>query len=115
VSSPSALDSIPGSGAFREAGKLFQLTIDIVRAAFQRPFQLREFLQQAWFIASVTILPTALVAIPFGAVIALQLGWRRSPAPRGTGPAGPATPSLVTALRRCGIGRWPTLGRPRST
>ena len=38
------------------------------------PFQLREFLQQAWFIASVTIIPTALVAIPFGAVIALQVG-----------------------------------------
>ena len=40
----------------------------------RRPFQLREFVQQTWFIASVTILPTALVAIPFGAVIALQLG-----------------------------------------
>ena len=35
---------------------------------------MREFIQQAWFIASVTILPTALVSIPFGAVIALQLG-----------------------------------------
>src|SRR5690606_5333151 len=31
-------------------------------------------IQQAWFIASVTIVPTALVAIPFGAVIALQVG-----------------------------------------
>jgi phospholipid/cholesterol/gamma-HCH transport system permease protein len=41
---------------------------------FRRPFQFREFIQQAWFVASVTILPTALVAIPFGAVIALQLG-----------------------------------------
>ena len=38
------------------------------------PSRLREFLQQAWFIASVTIIPTALVAIPFGAVIALQVG-----------------------------------------
>ena len=44
------------------------------RALFRRPFQLREFIQQAWFIASVTIIPTALVAIPFGAVIALQVG-----------------------------------------
>ena len=43
-------------------------------ALFRRPFQLREFIQQAWFLASVTILPTALVAIPFGAVIALQVG-----------------------------------------
>ena len=30
-------------------------------ALFRRPFQWREFIQQAWFIASVTILPTALV------------------------------------------------------
>jgi phospholipid/cholesterol/gamma-HCH transport system permease protein len=56
------------------AGKLFAFGLDVGRALFQRPFQLREFLQQAWFIASVTIIPTALVAIPFGAVIALQVG-----------------------------------------
>jgi phospholipid/cholesterol/gamma-HCH transport system permease protein len=37
-------------------------------------FQWREMIEQAWFIASVTILPTALVSIPFGAVIALQIG-----------------------------------------
>ncbi|WP_173101837.1 MlaE family ABC transporter permease [Actinomadura verrucosospora] len=42
--------------------------------AFRRPFQFREFVSQFWFIASVTILPTALVSIPFGAVIALQVG-----------------------------------------
>ncbi|MFI0355656.1 MlaE family ABC transporter permease [Actinomadura sp. 9N407] len=41
---------------------------------FRRPFQARELLEQFWFIASVTILPTALVSIPFGAVIALQVG-----------------------------------------
>lgn len=56
------------------AGKLFAFGLDVGRAMFRRPFQLREFLQQAWFIASVTIIPTALVAIPFGAVIALQVG-----------------------------------------
>jgi len=56
------------------AGKLFAFALDVGRGLFQRPFQLREFLQQAWFIASVTIIPTALVAIPFGAVIALQVG-----------------------------------------
>ena len=42
--------------------------------SFKRPFQLREFIEQAWFIASVTLLPTALVSIPFGAVISLQVG-----------------------------------------
>lgn len=55
-------------------GKLFAFGLDVGRNLFKRPFQLREFLQQAWFIASVTIIPTALVAIPFGAVIALQVG-----------------------------------------
>lgn len=55
-------------------GKLFAFGLDVGRALFRRPFQLREFIQQAWFIASVTIIPTALVAIPFGAVIALQVG-----------------------------------------
>ena len=56
------------------AGRLFALFLDVARLMFRRPFQFREFVQQAWFVASVTILPTALVAIPFGAVIALQLG-----------------------------------------
>ncbi|MEO9324528.1 ABC transporter permease [Nocardioides sp. C4-1] len=56
------------------AGNLFAFALDVFRGLFRRPFQLREFLQQAWFIASVTIIPTALVAIPFGAVIALQVG-----------------------------------------
>jgi phospholipid/cholesterol/gamma-HCH transport system permease protein len=57
-----------------QAGRLFALFLDVARLTFRRPFQFREFIQQAWFVASVTILPTALVAIPFGAVIALQLG-----------------------------------------
>src|SRR5688500_20175747 len=48
--------------------------LDVTVALFKRPFQLKEFLQQAWFIVTVTIVPTALVAIPFGAVIALQVG-----------------------------------------
>ncbi|MEV2220711.1 ABC transporter permease [Nocardia sp. NPDC051990] len=45
-----------------------------MRKTFKRPFQLREFIEQSWFIASVSILPSALVAIPFGAVVALQTG-----------------------------------------
>ncbi len=56
------------------AGRLFAFGLDVGRATFRRPFQARELVQQAWFIASVTIVPTALVAIPFGAVIALQVG-----------------------------------------
>ena len=58
----------------RASGTLFAFGLDVMRGVFRRPFQLREFLQQAWFVASVTIVPAALVAIPFGAVIALQVG-----------------------------------------
>ena len=66
--------SLSPVGGVRQAGRLFALFLDVFRLTFKRPFQFREFIQQAWFIASVTIVPTALVAIPFGAVIALQLG-----------------------------------------
>lgn len=63
-----------GLGFLREPGKLFALSVTVLRAIFRRPFQVREFIEQFWFIASVTILPAALVSIPFGAVIALQVG-----------------------------------------
>ena len=69
-----AKSSVPGTGALRESGKFFFLVSDVVRASVKPPFQWREFVQQAWFVASVTIVPTALVSVPFGAVIALQLG-----------------------------------------
>ena len=58
----------------RNAGSLFALFLDVGRLIFRRPFQFREFIQQSWFVASVTIFPTMLVSIPFGAVIALELG-----------------------------------------
>ena len=58
----------------RIAGGLFAFMIDVVVTTFRLPFQFREFLQQAWFIVTVTIIPTMFVAIPFGAVIALQVG-----------------------------------------
>jgi phospholipid/cholesterol/gamma-HCH transport system permease protein len=70
----SALTSAKVLAPVGTAGKLFAFGLDVGRAVCRRPFQLREFIQQAWFIASVTIVPTALVAIPFGAVIALQVG-----------------------------------------
>jgi phospholipid/cholesterol/gamma-HCH transport system permease protein len=66
--------SNPASAALRSTGSLFALFLDVVRALPRRPFQGKEFVNQSWFIASVTILPTALVSIPFGAVIALELG-----------------------------------------
>ena len=66
--------AIGATSFFRETGSFAAMSLDTARATFQRPFQWREFLQQAWFAASVSILPTCLVAIPFGAIIALQTG-----------------------------------------
>ncbi|MGI8882221.1 MAG: MlaE family ABC transporter permease [Jatrophihabitans sp.] len=99
------------SAPVQQSGRLFALGLDVARLTFRRPFQVREFIQQAWFIASVTILPTALVAIPFGAVIALQLGslTRQLGAQSFTGAASvlavirEASP-IVTALLIAGAG-----------
>lgn len=65
--------SSPALAPVGAAGKLFAFGLDVAAGLFRRPLQWREFLQQSWFIASVTIVPTALVSIPFGAVIALQI------------------------------------------
>lgn len=99
------------SNGLREAGSFFGLVVDVVKAVPKRPFQLKEMIQQAWFVASVTIVPTALVSIPFGAVIALQLGTltRQLGAQSFTGAASvlavvrEASP-LVTALLVAGAG-----------
>ncbi|SDX79874.1 phospholipid/cholesterol/gamma-HCH transport system permease protein [Saccharopolyspora shandongensis] len=66
--------AVRSAGAFAQVGRMATLGWEVLRAMPRRPFQVRECIQQAWFFASVTILPTALVAIPFGAVIAMQLG-----------------------------------------
>lgn len=66
--------TFPLLGGLRQTGRVFALAGTVVRSTFRRPFQVRELIEQFWFIASVTILPTALVTIPFGAVIALQVG-----------------------------------------
>jgi phospholipid/cholesterol/gamma-HCH transport system permease protein len=58
----------------RETGKLFALGLDVARGTFQRPFQVREFIQQCWFIAKVTVVPLVLISIPFGVIIALHVG-----------------------------------------
>ena len=99
------------TGPIKQAGALFALALDVMRALPKRPFQTKEFIQQCWFIASVTIVPTALVSIPFGAVIALQLGTltRQLGAQSFTGAASvlavvrEASP-IVTALLIAGAG-----------
>ncbi|GAA3240879.1 ABC transporter permease [Actinocorallia longicatena] len=62
------------AAALRQTGRLFILAATVFGQSFRRPFQFRELIEQFWFIAGVTILPTALVSIPFGAIISLQVG-----------------------------------------
>lgn len=46
------------------------LVVDLVRGRF--PW--REFVLQAWFVTSVSLLPAILVAIPFGIIVAINVG-----------------------------------------
>jgi phospholipid/cholesterol/gamma-HCH transport system permease protein len=111
VSAPTSALAGAVTGSLRQSGALFAYLLDVLRALPRRPFQVREFIQQSWFIASVTVLPTALVSIPFGAVIALQLGslTRQLGAQSFTGAASvlavirEASP-IVTALLIAGAG-----------
>ena len=57
----------------RAVGGFFEMSLDTFRAIFRRPFQLREFLEQTWMIARVSIVPTLLVAIPFTVLVAFTL------------------------------------------
>jgi phospholipid/cholesterol/gamma-HCH transport system permease protein len=62
------------ANALRHVGRMSALGLDAGRNMFKRPFQWRELIEQLWFIASVSIVPSALVSLAFGAVISLQLG-----------------------------------------
>lgn len=58
----------------KQTGQMFALTLEAFRLMFRRPVPVAEFVRQAWFIASVSIVPVILVSIAFGMVIALQVG-----------------------------------------
>ena len=58
----------------RGPGHIAAMAWDVIKLTFTTRFQFREYVEQAWFVASVTLMPTILVSIPFGAVIALQVG-----------------------------------------
>ena len=71
---PALVRPDPLTRALDQTGAFFALGMDTVRATFRRPFAARELLDQFWFVTSVSWIPAMLIAIPFGAVIALQLG-----------------------------------------
>ncbi len=51
------------SGAMQAVGGFFSMSMDAVLFVFRRPFQWREFLEQCWFVAKVSMAPTLLVAL----------------------------------------------------
>jgi phospholipid/cholesterol/gamma-HCH transport system permease protein len=61
------------AGPLQAVGGLFAMTADAVKFTFRRPFQTREFLEQAWFIVRVSLVPTLLVAIPFTVLVSFTL------------------------------------------
>jgi phospholipid/cholesterol/gamma-HCH transport system permease protein len=71
------LVALAGAG-LSAAGDLYALAGDTMWASVQgiakRSFPWREAVTQAWFIASVCILPAILVAIPFGVLVAVEVG-----------------------------------------
>lgn len=61
-------------GGIEQLGQFFLFTWKVLRGFAQPPFQPAEAIEQAWRLARVVIIPTALVSIPLGAVVALQVG-----------------------------------------
>ena len=54
-------------------GDFFLTFWGIVKMLPRRPFQWRELVAQAWFIASVSIVPTMLMSIPFCVMVVFQI------------------------------------------
>jgi phospholipid/cholesterol/gamma-HCH transport system permease protein len=58
----------------RETGNMFAIALEALRRTWDVRQWGKEYLEQCWFIAKVTSIPVVLIAIPFGAVIALHVG-----------------------------------------
>jgi phospholipid/cholesterol/gamma-HCH transport system permease protein len=54
-------------------GQFFAMCGLTARAALRRPVQWREFIDQSWFVVSVSLLPTLLVAMPFTVLVVFTL------------------------------------------
>ena len=61
------------AGPMQAVGGLFSMGMDAIKFIFVRPFQWREFLEQSWFVARVSLAPTLLVAIPFTVLVSFIL------------------------------------------
>lgn len=67
-----------GKASLTTTGEIIAMMLDtavlLVQSFFRRTFPFREFVDQSWFLASVSLLPTILIAIPFGMVVVLEVG-----------------------------------------
>jgi phospholipid/cholesterol/gamma-HCH transport system permease protein len=57
-----------------DIGTMFASSLEALRLGFRSGVPVGEFFDQCWFLARVTTLPLILVSIPFGMVIALEVG-----------------------------------------
>lgn len=62
------------ASALRETGNMFAVALEALRQGTLKTFPFTEFFDQCWFLARVTTLPLILLSIPFGMVIALEVG-----------------------------------------
>ena len=72
VSRPPVFPKI--SWFLEEVGAMFASGFEAIRLGFRLGVPFGEFLDQCWFLAKVTTLPLILISVPFGAVIALEVG-----------------------------------------
>ena len=69
VSGPPRYIAVP----LRAVGGFFEFVAQTAAASIRRPFHRDELVDQAWFIARVSIVPTLLVAIPFTVLVSFTL------------------------------------------
>jgi len=62
------------AAAVRETGRMFAVALESLRQLPLKGLPVNEFFEQCWFLARVTTLPLILISIPFGMVIALEVG-----------------------------------------
>jgi phospholipid/cholesterol/gamma-HCH transport system permease protein len=62
------------AAVLEETGRMFSTAFEAVRLLGRGSFPFSEFIEQCWFLAKVTTLPLILISIPFGVVIALEVG-----------------------------------------
>ena len=80
ATSRSVVDNLTGrfKAGVVTSGELIKLSVESLQWGFsdivQRKFSWSEFLIQCWFMTRVSLLPTILVAIPFGVITSVQIG-----------------------------------------